>query len=312
MIISLASFFRRRRKVNETIDALLRGSYDVHLHATPCIQPRRKSIYQLAQEAAPVGMAGFVVKDHFASTAASASIVNEVQDSVKVAGGITICKAVGGFNVSAVETCFRMGGRVVWMPSLESQWMYRQISSPLFKSAANYRGLGAVNSSGGYSALADGSDNRLIEEVQEIIHLCFKYQCVFETSHFSREETFAALDEAGRQRVTRFVVTHANSEVTRYSIEDQKTLISRGATMMYTIEPYVGKPSMAAEEMEKLADMIRSVGSGNIVLATDFGLNTWPSAIEGIRMLIAGLLELGITPDELRMMLKDNPKRIYM
>ena len=37
--------------MEDKVQKLLEGSYDVHLHATPCIQKRRMSIYQLTQEA---------------------------------------------------------------------------------------------------------------------------------------------------------------------------------------------------------------------------------------------------------------------
>ena len=84
--------------MEDKIQKLLEGAYDVHLHATPCVQKRRMSIYQLTQEARKVGMKGFVVKDHNFSTAPHAAIINEVQQDVKVVGGITINRCIGGFN----------------------------------------------------------------------------------------------------------------------------------------------------------------------------------------------------------------------
>lgn len=171
--------------MEDKIVKLLAGSYDIHLHATPCLQKRRKTVYQLALEAREVGVKGFVVKDHHASTAPHAAIVNEVVPEVKVVGGVTLNRCVGGFNPSAVEHCFKLGGKVVWMPSLESRWMGEMMNDPAFKSGGNYKGLGAIHGFDGYSALVNGT---LIDEVKEIIALCKQYNCVFETSHFSKRK----------------------------------------------------------------------------------------------------------------------------
>ena len=296
---------------DDRVERLLEGSYDVHLHASPCLQTRRMSIYQLVQEAQRAGMKGFVVKDHHFSTAPHAAIFNEMQQEVQVIGGITINRCIGGFNPMAVETSFKLGGKVVWMPSLESSWTYRMMHSPDFRGAGNYRSVGTGSDFPGFSAFIPGSDTQLRPEVTEIISLCQMYQGVFETSHFSRQETLAAIREARRQGMQRFVVTHANTEITHYSVSEQKELIEQGAVIMYTLDPYAAKPALVSEDMSRLSRLIRAVGAKNIVLGTDFGQNTWPPATEGIRMLIAILLSFDIPEDDIRMMLTVNPERLY-
>ena len=297
--------------MEDKVQKLLEGSYDVHLHATPCIQKRRMSIYQLTQEAQRAGLRGFVVKDHNFSTAPHAAIINEIQQDVKVVGGITINRCVGGFNPLAVETSFKLGGKVVWMPSLESSWMFEMMNSPDFKGANNYKNIGTKATFPGLNALVPGTDE-LIPEVKEIMDLCRQYHGVFETSHFSKKETMAAIREAKRQGVKRFVITHSNTELTYYPIDLQKELVEQGAVMMYSLDPYAAKPTLVSEDMGQLKRMIQAVGAENIVLATDFGQVFWPPAVEGIRMLIAILVTFGIPDEDIRMMLTVNPERLYM
>lgn len=298
--------------MEDKIAKLLEGSYDVHLHASPCLQQRRMSIYELALEAQRVGMKGFVVKDHNFPTGPYASIVNEVQQDVKVAGGITINRCVGGYNPLAVDASFRLGGKVVWMPSLESRWTFEQMNSGSFRGANNYKNLGTQSSFEGLSALVPGTDGELLPQVKDIIALCKQYNGVFETSHFSKKETAAAIKEANRQGLKKFVITHANTEITGYSVSEQKELIDQGAVVMYTLDPYMAKPTLVSEDMNGLDRLIREVGARNIVLATDFGQNTWPPAVEGIRMLIGILLFFGIPEQDIRLMLTENPERLYM
>ena len=257
-------------------------------------------------------MKGFVVKDHNFPTGPYASLVNEVQQDVKVVGGITINRCVGGYNPLAVDASFKLGGRVVWMPSLESRWTYEQMNSSHFRGAKNYKNLGTQSDFSGLSAFRPGSEVELSEEVKDIIALCKQYDGVFETSHFSKKETAAAIKEANRQGMKKFVITHANTEITGYSIPEQKELIEQGAVVMYTLDPYAAKPTLVSEDMEQLDHLIREVGAENIVLATDFGQNIWPPAVEGVRMLISILLFFGIPEADIRLMLTENPERLYM
>jgi len=266
----------------------------------------------MTQDAKAVGIKGFVVKDHNVTTAPHAAIINEVQSDVKVVGGITIARSNGGYNPFAVETSFKLGGKVAWMPSLESAWMFEMLKSPGFGGARNYKSLGGGGDFQGLSALVEGSNTELTQSTKEIIALCKQYNGVFETSHFSKKETNAAIEEAKRQNLSKFVITHANTEVTRYSVAEQKELIEKGAVMMYVMAPYLSKPGEAGEDLDNLGALIKEVGAKHIVLATDFGLNIWPPAVEGVRMLIACLLAYGIDEDDIRVMLKENPERLYM
>jgi len=289
----------------------LEGAYDSHMHARPCIQARRRTMWECVQDFYALGMKGFVVKDHNFPTAQPASVLNEVQEEITVRGGITVASSIGGVNPAAVEASFKLGGKVFWMASLESAWMFDRIQSPDFKNAKNYKNLGVNSNAVSYRTTVAADSEVLLDETKEIIALCKKYNCVYETSHSSPVETKACLQEANKQGLNKFVITHANTDITPYSISEQKELVEKGAVIMLVMAPYMGKPGEPCEDIAGLAENIREVGPKNIVLATDFGLNVWAPAAEGMRMMVSNLLSMGIGEEDIRIMIKDNPERLY-
>lgn len=297
--------------MQDNVAKVLEGGYDIHMHASPCIQARRRTMWQTVQDFKNAGMKGFVVKDHDFPTSHAAAIINEAQEDVKMVGGITVSKSVGGLNPTAVETSFRLGGRVFWMASLESGWMFDRIKSPDFKNAKNYKNLGVDTSFEGFRTTKSADSDELRNETKEIIAICKKYNGVYETSHSSKREAYACLKEARSQGLKKFVITHANADITYYSIAEQKELVDLGATIMLVMAPYLGKPNEPCEDITGLAEIIREVGPRNIVLGTDFGLNIWPPAVEGMRMMVSNLLTMGISQEDIRVMIKENPEKIY-
>lgn len=290
------------------VERLLEGAYDVHLHAAPCIQQRRHTLYELAGLARDAGMAGFVIKDHYVPTAMAAQIVQEVVPAVQVRGGVTLARSSGGLDPAAAEISFRMGGRVVWMLSLEAEWMFRRMRDPSFPHAKNYQNLGVDGAQHGYTIVRDGA---LVESVKEIVSLCCQHDGVLETSHLSPDEARALFAEAQKQGAHKFVLTHANQAITPYTLSEQKAYAEKGAYIMYCMAQYMGKPNEPAEDIAGLARLIQAVGAAHIVLGTDFGLPIWPSAIEGMRMMVTALLQLGISEQDIRLMVKENPEKLY-
>jgi hypothetical protein len=297
------------KRMNDLIMKLMDGAYDVHLHASPCLANRRASILEIAAEARDAGMKGFVVKDHHFPTAPAALMAREVVPEVRAVGGVTLCGSVGGLNPAAVEATLKLKGKVVWMFSLESAWMIKQMHSPAFGSADIYKKMGVKSEQPGYTVFLDSGG--LKQEAKEIVALCKEYGAVLETSHLSPEEGFAMVKEARQQKMGRVVITHANQEVTPYTMQEQRELTELGATIMYCMNSYMSKPGEPGKDPASLGIFIRAVGVEHVVLATDFGLYYWPTAVEGMRMMIGTLLEQGFKEDEIRMMIQHTPERLY-
>src|SRR5688500_8837735 len=91
---------------------LLRGAYDLHVHINPDVIGRRVSDVELAGRFAELGMAGFVLKSHYVSTAERAAVVRAVVPSVNTLGAIVLNNPFGGMNAVAVEIAAREGARI--------------------------------------------------------------------------------------------------------------------------------------------------------------------------------------------------------
>src|SRR3546814_356076 len=112
-----------RFEADDEADALLVGAVDLHQHPGPSPFPRRMSIADAARDAAGAGFRAIVVKSHHQSMVTDIlALEPEVlsQIPISVYGGIALNHTVGGLNPYAVELALRMGGRVVWVPTLAS------------------------------------------------------------------------------------------------------------------------------------------------------------------------------------------------
>ena len=75
----------------------------------------------LARRFAELGLAGFVLKSHYAPTAERAAVVRAAVPGVWALGAIALNNGVGGLNAQAVEIAARGGARIVWLPTVDAE-----------------------------------------------------------------------------------------------------------------------------------------------------------------------------------------------
>jgi hypothetical protein len=273
--------------MNETVQEILKGSIDLHVHAGP--EPgreRRMDALETARHAYEAEMGGFVLKSHQYPTAPLADLLGRVYPGLKVHGAIVLNRAVGGLNPDAVQVSAALGARVVWMPTFDSHFaMQRQGLGP---------GIRMTDESGALAA-----------EVNDILDIASKEDMVLASGHISPAETITLFTEARSRGVRRMVVTHP-AEVA--SPDELKTMVSLGAFPEFTF--LSATPSSAKTTPKKMADAIKALGVQHCVVTTDFGQWMNPSPAEGMRMAIAELLHAGLTPDEVSTLVKGNPSQL--
>ncbi|MEG4320899.1 MULTISPECIES: DUF6282 family protein [unclassified Microcoleus] len=91
-------------------DSQIEGAIDFHVHSSPDVIPRRLDDFEVAESAARSHMKAVVLKNHYASTAARAVLVNKIVPQIQVFGGIVLNRAIGGLNPDAVEAMHRIAG----------------------------------------------------------------------------------------------------------------------------------------------------------------------------------------------------------
>lgn len=280
---------------------LLRGAIDLHAHTHPALFRRPLDDADLAKTAREYGMRGIVLKDHDSLTTGRAYYIRKMLDGFEAFGAVALNRSVGGLNPHVVQAAIHYGARVIWMPSNHSKW-----HAEYFKTA-DYPQLGRPRKQlpgEGITVLDDAG--QLKPEVLTILDLIAEADVCLATGHLSPQETRLLLDEAVRRGVRKVVVTHANWALTKYPLEAQKELIAKGAFLEYVAVSCVS-PIFFEQQPAELAAWITELRGERLVLSSDLGQYSGPPHPEGLRMLAATLLDLGVPYGYLERMTKHNP-----
>jgi hypothetical protein len=287
---------------------LVRGAYDPHIHVAPDVVERRISDVALARRFAELGLAGFGLKSHYASTAERARVVSEAVPEVDTIGAITLNRAVGGLNAVAVEIAAREGARIVWFPTVSSENEQHEVlaADPNGKVPVWVRFELELRDAGVAPEpvpVVDAS-GALLPEAHEVIAAIARHDLVLATGHLSRDEIFAVVDAAAEAGVGRIVVTHPEFPSQRISVEDQCALAERGALMERAFTtPYTGKCSW-----EQVFAASRAVGVERTVWSTDLGQVFNPPVEDGLALMADRFLEAGFGEEEVRTMAVANTR----
>ena len=283
----------------------IKGLIDFHTHAAPDIFGRAIDDDELAGLAASRQMEAIVFKNHVTHTADRAWLVRKHVPGIKVFGGITLNRAVGGLNPQAVEWMWRMQGgygRVVWFPTFDADNHVR-------KGGTAPSGLRVVDERG-----------RVLPEARAILKICAAQRLVVQTGHASAEEALALIEAAREEGCDRVVVTHAQFDVVDMSLAQMKKAAAMGGKMELCALLMLTGPDSPLEWMRHapripLADTaarIKAVGAQHFVLGTDLGQTGNPTPADGLQMFVTGLLAQGITREQIEAMGREVPGALLM
>jgi hypothetical protein len=270
----------------------LEGVVDVHAHVDPETIPRSIDAITLAQLAQHEGMRAVVFKNHFFPTTGIAFLVHRVVPGIEVFGAIALNRTVGGVNPAAVEQMVQLHGRfgrIVWMPTMDSEYTARRSSNkdrPFVPIAKN---------------------GELLPEVKEVLAIIAREDIALATGHSSPEESLLLIREARKMGVNRIVVTHPTQGVDIMSIEQQKEAARMGAFLEYC---YVGTLPFAGTGLKTMAfysQNMKAVGPEHCIMSSDLGNAVNPVHTAGMRSYIQELLKEGMTQDNIDLMARKNP-----
>jgi len=269
---------------NDRIEAVWRGSIDMHVHAAPDpIAARRHDAYDLAIACRDAGMRAIVFKSHEYPTLPTAHVLNRVVTGFTVFGAISMDDEVGGLNPHALEASAKMGAAVCWMPTFcAAHWQRTRFKQE-----------------GGIEILDDlGALKPVVHDLLDIVHA---HEMVLATGHLSPEEQQVLVPEA-RQRGIKTIITHA--ELTPVPRELCRQFSALGAFIEHA---YIALVGSNRHSFASMAGGIREAGTSQAILSTDLGQAANPSPPEGLRMFIAGMLGQGFSDAEVGRMVKANP-----
>ena len=314
-------------------DKLLVGAIDSHVHAGPVLNsnPGHLDPIEVAMEARQAGMRAIVFYDVFGWASGTAWLVNRHVEGIKTFGGYLMNSCHGGLNPRAVLTALHMeeGCRFIsfgshcthFQASFESTVIDGQLV-PLKDAFPDFR----------ERELSVAVRIPLEDPIPSALHEIFemiaaKPEVYLNTGHVSGPEVMRILDLAERFGIRKVLIAHPAR--LQLSVDQQKEAVRRGAFLEACLVdwyyPDVPRTHYYVERkyMHRLSEIqnrkltgpqwmapIRDIGPKHFVLGTDYGVRAAPSSVQGMRTLIAALLDYEFTPDEIRLMTAVNPARL--
>jgi len=280
-------------QTSEQARTLLKGAYDLHMHAAPSPFARALDDFELLREAGDAGMAGIVLKSHYEPTAARAELANRHSSSgAKAYGGLVLNWPVGGLNPYAVENALKRDAKIIWMPTRDAQ--NSLISGDMPGDFFKREGITILDGQGA-----------LKPEVLEILEIVKRWDAALATGHLSPEESVLLCREGARQGV-RMVLTHPEFDRTTVDARTQRELAAAGVFIekcWYNI----AESNCTTQEM---VHNIRTVGPEHCFLSSDRGQGNREHPAEGMLRFLSVLLEEGLSPDSLYTMTHDIPVQV--
>lgn len=292
---------------DDTVDALLRGAVDPHVHSGPSTANRLLDHIDLIEQAAAAGYRAVVTKDHYYSGAPTAALVNAHygQLGTRMFSGIVLNHAVGGLNPHAVEHTALMGGKYVWLPTLSSRNHIHWQAGP---APFSHPGTSASTLSNSPIDVLT-SDGSVVDDLKAVLDLVAQHDMVLASGHLSIAEIFAIFVEAKKRGVTKLVVTHPE-EVVRASLSEVSELVRMGAVIEHAMCLFVPGSRFVQYGPDHLHDHIEAAGVAHTVLGTDLGQSDTIGPIEGMRQTIRMCLDVGYTEDQIVAMTSTNAARL--
>lgn len=288
-------------RFEKRVQKLLQGSIDVHIHSAPDIFPRIMNDVDLALMAKQEGMRAILIKSHVVITADRAEIATQQAD-FPVFGAIALNLPVGGLNLEAVEVALKMGAKEVWMPTIHaSHYVAQKDHVPTLAKAVKegMKGIYLLNENGS-----------LKEDLYPIFKKIAEYDVALGTGHITPKETKVVVREAAKTGIRKIIVTHPLASFINFTNEDMKEVLDNGAMFLEHVFNDVTRQVAHPITQKKIADAIRAIGAKYIVMSTDSGQWLNPIPAQSMGIYIKDMLDLGISEDDVRMMVSTNPARM--
>jgi MFS family permease len=285
-----------RLRPDAEVDELLTGAVDLHTHPGPSPFPRRMSILDAATDAATVGFRALVAKSHHHSMQTDILALEQagLRDvPVTVYGGVALNNTVGGLNPYAVELALRMGGRVVWFPTIASR-------AHLDFHAHHHSGFPVAG-----IPLRDNEPISVLDEsgqlnaaTRDILDVIAAESAIMNCGHLPAEEIDVLIPGALAAGVTRIVVSHPD-----FIVGADPARIGAwcrmGAHVEHCLAMLVGREPKP-EPFARIAEYYRAAGPGRTILSSDLGQKNNPLPVTAYRRMVRVLLDEGLPPADIK------------
>lgn len=180
---------------------MISGVADLHVHGAPSLVERHGLDHEVVAAHGGVGVDFAVLKAHEGSTVERAALAAQREQTagIEVVGGVVLNSPVGGANADAVEVAARLGGRVVWMPTVSAP---AHVASATSSELAVHRGLAFRQVD-----VLDGQ-GRLLPVWREVLDVVVAYDLLLASGHLTCAEALVLFRAARAAGVQRMLLNH--------------------------------------------------------------------------------------------------------
>ncbi|HEU5412111.1 MAG TPA: DUF6282 family protein [Candidatus Angelobacter sp.] len=292
----------------DAVTRLLQGSIDLHIHPSPSLFPRRLDAVEAAQQAAQAGMRAIVIKSHHHTTAPElVPLKNHDLKNVPVHvfGGVALNSYVGGLNPYIVDMTLRLGGKIVWFPTISSvNHIKHHEAQPHMKFPSQ---VGRELPDIPVKVLDEKGE--LLPAARTILELIAEADAILSSGHVSVPEALALLRAAKEVGVRKMLINHPDFVIDA-SEQDVQEFVRLGAYIEHSMCMYHPESTFHFWNFDRLKRWIELVGPERTLLGSDLGQKNNPLPVEGLRYTVEKLLDIGIKEQEIEFMIKKNAEAL--
>ncbi|ADB76366.1 DUF6282 family protein [Geodermatophilus obscurus] len=225
---------------------LIDGVADLHVHGAPSLVARHGLDHEVVGAHAQVGVDLAVLKAHEGSTVERAALAADrpETDGVRVVGGIVLNSPAGGANPDAVEVAARLGGRVVWMPTVSAPAHVASAAAPELSvhRTLSFRQVDVLDDAGA-----------LLPAWREVLDVVAAHDLVLASGHLTCAEALVLFRAASAAGVRRMLFNHPRMPFLGWDDDAAPELARLGVVLELGILPDIlttdGPPSTTLGEV---------------------------------------------------------------
>ena len=243
----------------------IKGAIDVHVHSEPDLFPRIADDVGVARHAVSLGLRAVSLKCHSERTTSRAYMTMQQVPGIQIVGGIVLNRAVGGINPAAVESALQLGGKHVWMPTVDAANHARTFGS----TGAYDKQKSTVAKASDTGIEVFDADGKPIDGLMEVLELTAQYNAILSTCHLSVPEIQKLVAAARERGVEKIMITHPFFKVPALELEDLKALVAQGAYAEFgycTVSPMWNHAALT-----RVVEAIKEIGAQHCILMSDAG-----------------------------------------
>jgi hypothetical protein len=277
---------------------IVHSAVDIYTHSTPDLLPRRLDDLALAAEMKRDGFRAAVHRHQFSATGERAKLVSDAT-GFDMRGAVALNGTAGGLNPIVVEYSIRMGACIVSMPTLSGS-RYQARISEYARVAATLAGPVPVVDDRG----------QVLAAVHDILNIVHDHGVVLNLGYLDYADCMAVLKTAHEHGVEKIVATNPMSIMGLTEDQVDEIMAFGEVTLEFASSRLRPRDGQTAPAVPTAASAIRRFGTARCLLSSDVSAANELTALQLLTLACIALADQGITPNELRSLVRDTPARL--